>query len=265
MRRSPWLMLAAARAAERWRPRPPPTSSCAAAASGRARACPRPPRSRSRTGAWPPSAATPTSRPDRTRHARGRPARPAGRARLQRRPRAFPERRLRPPLRRPARREGRGGARAAASASTRARCPRGPGSRKGTGTTRPGPRRPLPTRQVIDAATPDHPVFVQRLDGHMALANSLALRLAGVTRDTPDPDGRHHRARRRRRAHRRPQGQRRWSSSRRAIPEPSREMNLRAARAALAEAARVGRHHHPGQLRRRRPAAPTRTCARAAS
>ena len=37
--------------------------------------------------------------------------------------------------------------------------------------------------------TPDHPVFVQRLDGHMALANSLALRLAGITRDTRDPEG----------------------------------------------------------------------------
>jgi len=47
----------------------------------------------------------------------------------------------------------------------------------------------LPTRQLIDAATPDHPVFVNRLDGHMALANSLALRLAGVTRDTKDPPG----------------------------------------------------------------------------
>lgn len=47
----------------------------------------------------------------------------------------------------------------------------------------------LPTRQLIDAVTPDHPVFVNRLDGHMALANTLALRLAGITRDTPDPPG----------------------------------------------------------------------------
>jgi predicted amidohydrolase YtcJ len=47
----------------------------------------------------------------------------------------------------------------------------------------------LPTRQLIDGVTPDHPVFVQRLDGHMALANSLALRLAGVTRETPNPPG----------------------------------------------------------------------------
>ena len=47
----------------------------------------------------------------------------------------------------------------------------------------------LPTRQLIDAATPDHPVFVNRLDGHMALANSLVLKRAGITRDTPDPPG----------------------------------------------------------------------------
>jgi predicted amidohydrolase YtcJ len=42
---------------------------------------------------------------------------------------------------------------------------------------------------MIDKATPDHPVFVNRLDGHMALANSLALRLAKVTRETKDPPG----------------------------------------------------------------------------
>jgi len=47
----------------------------------------------------------------------------------------------------------------------------------------------LPTRSMIDDATPENPVFVNRLDGHMALANSLALRLAGITRDTPDPPG----------------------------------------------------------------------------
>jgi predicted amidohydrolase YtcJ len=47
----------------------------------------------------------------------------------------------------------------------------------------------LPTRQLIDPGTPATPVFVTRLDGHMALANSLALKLAGVTRNTPDPAG----------------------------------------------------------------------------
>src|SRR6266498_2835440 len=53
-------------------------------------------------------------------------------------------------------------------------------------------RRPdakLPTHELIDRHTPNTPVFVSRLDGHMALANSLALKLAGVTRQTVDPAG----------------------------------------------------------------------------
>jgi predicted amidohydrolase YtcJ len=51
------------------------------------------------------------------------------------------------------------------------------------------PGAPLPTKEMIDAATPDHPVFVNRLDGHMALANSLALKLAGVSNQVKDPPG----------------------------------------------------------------------------
>ncbi|HKG14525.1 MAG TPA: amidohydrolase family protein [Pyrinomonadaceae bacterium] len=51
------------------------------------------------------------------------------------------------------------------------------------------PGSPLPTKELIDSFTPDRAVFVSRLDGHMALANSYALKLAGVTRDTPDPPG----------------------------------------------------------------------------
>ncbi len=47
----------------------------------------------------------------------------------------------------------------------------------------------LPTRQLIDALTPENPVFINRLDGHMALANSLAMKLAGITRSTQDPPG----------------------------------------------------------------------------
>ena len=49
------------------------------------------------------------------------------------------------------------------------------------------PGAPLPSRRLIDGVTPDNPVFVNRLDGHMSLTNSLALRLAGVTRATRDP------------------------------------------------------------------------------
>jgi predicted amidohydrolase YtcJ len=51
------------------------------------------------------------------------------------------------------------------------------------------PKAELPTKDWIDAATPDNPVFINRLDGHMALANSLALKLAGITRQTVDPPG----------------------------------------------------------------------------
>ena len=47
----------------------------------------------------------------------------------------------------------------------------------------------LPRTDWIDAVTPDHPVFVQRLDGHMALANSRALQAGGVTTETEDPAG----------------------------------------------------------------------------
>ncbi len=47
----------------------------------------------------------------------------------------------------------------------------------------------LPRREWIDAVTPANPVWVMRLDGHMALANSLALDLAGVDADTPDVEG----------------------------------------------------------------------------
>ncbi len=47
----------------------------------------------------------------------------------------------------------------------------------------------LPTAALIDAVTPDNPVFIDRLDGHMALANSLAMKNAGITKNTKDVDG----------------------------------------------------------------------------
>lgn len=47
----------------------------------------------------------------------------------------------------------------------------------------------LPRRDWIDEVTPDHPVWVGRLDGHMALANSAALKAAGITKDTEDVEG----------------------------------------------------------------------------
>jgi len=47
----------------------------------------------------------------------------------------------------------------------------------------------LPTRHWIDSVTANHPVWINRLDGHMSLANSAALAAAGVTRATPDVEG----------------------------------------------------------------------------
>ena len=47
----------------------------------------------------------------------------------------------------------------------------------------------LPTAAMIDDVTPDHPVWVNRSDGHMMLANSVAMRLAGVDRHTADVPG----------------------------------------------------------------------------
>jgi len=51
------------------------------------------------------------------------------------------------------------------------------------------PAAPLPTRELIDPYTRDNPVSVERLDGHMVLCNSAALKLAGINRETPDPPG----------------------------------------------------------------------------
>ncbi len=51
------------------------------------------------------------------------------------------------------------------------------------------PSEKLPDRWLIDPVTPHTPVFISRYDGHAGLANSLALKLAGVTKDTRDPAG----------------------------------------------------------------------------
>ena len=47
----------------------------------------------------------------------------------------------------------------------------------------------LPTRDWIDEVTPNNPVWIQRLDGHMALANSAALRAAGIDDSAVAPEG----------------------------------------------------------------------------
>ena len=51
------------------------------------------------------------------------------------------------------------------------------------------PVKEFPTKEALDAAVPDHPVFLRRVDGHAALANTTALRIARVTAATKDPEG----------------------------------------------------------------------------
>jgi predicted amidohydrolase YtcJ len=47
----------------------------------------------------------------------------------------------------------------------------------------------LPTAAILDKYVKDRPAFLQRYDGHMALVNTRALRLAGISAETPDPSG----------------------------------------------------------------------------
>lgn len=101
------------------------------------------------------------------------------------------------------------------------------------------PSRALPTRQDVDAVTRDHPVLVWRIDGHMALANSKALALAGVGRETKDPDG----GTIVRDAAGEPTGVLKDNAVAlvsRVVTPASRERKLDAIRAAMAEAARLG-------------------------
>src|SRR5437762_8844090 len=51
------------------------------------------------------------------------------------------------------------------------------------------PGKQFPTAAPLDAAIPDHPVWLRRVDGPAAVANSAAMRAAGVTAAPPDPDG----------------------------------------------------------------------------
>ena len=47
----------------------------------------------------------------------------------------------------------------------------------------------LPTRQDLDSVTGDHPAFLSRVDGHISVGNTAALKAAGITAHTPDPPG----------------------------------------------------------------------------
>lgn len=46
-----------------------------------------------------------------------------------------------------------------------------------------------PNRLELDAALPDHPVFLMHISGHMGVANAKAFEMAGIDQNTPDPDG----------------------------------------------------------------------------
>lgn len=48
-----------------------------------------------------------------------------------------------------------------------------------------------PTREELDAAVPDHPVYIKHRSGHSHMANSAALAIAGIDESTPQPDGGH--------------------------------------------------------------------------
>jgi predicted amidohydrolase YtcJ len=107
----------------------------------------------------------------------------------------------------------------------------------------------LPHRSWIDALTPENPVWVNRLDGHMALANSLALEAASITRDTAevaggaierDPSGE-------------PTGVLKDNAMglvERVVPPPNEEMSLRALDAAMSYVASKGvtSVHHMGSF-----------------
>jgi predicted amidohydrolase YtcJ len=47
----------------------------------------------------------------------------------------------------------------------------------------------LPTKEMLDYFSPNTPIFVNRFDGHMAVANSYAMKLAGITKETFSPEG----------------------------------------------------------------------------
>jgi predicted amidohydrolase YtcJ len=47
----------------------------------------------------------------------------------------------------------------------------------------------FPTRQDLDSIAADHPVFLTRADGHAAVTNSAALKIAKIDKNTPDPFG----------------------------------------------------------------------------
>ena len=109
------------------------------------------------------------------------------------------------------------------------------------------PGRQFPTEAPLSRAVPDHPVVLERVDGHAVLGNALALRLAGVSAATPDPAG----GRIVRGADGAPTGvfvDNAEALLERAVPPPSRDETRAAILAAVAEVHRWGLTgiHDPG-------------------
>lgn len=97
----------------------------------------------------------------------------------------------------------------------------------------------LPDKKYLDEVVGDRPVLLTCYDGHTTWANSKALQLAGIGRDTPDPaNGIIVRD-----AHGNPTGALKESASelvRKVMPKPSRDVRMKALRAGLLEARRQG-------------------------
>ena len=101
------------------------------------------------------------------------------------------------------------------------------------------PSQQLPTRQDLDSVTQGHPAFFGRVDGHIAVANTAALKAAGLTKDSKDvPGGK---------ADRDANGEltgivreRTKDDFYRVIPRPTPEQHRRAMELALADAAQWG-------------------------
>jgi predicted amidohydrolase YtcJ len=97
----------------------------------------------------------------------------------------------------------------------------------------------FPTHDALTRAVPNNPVYLTRVDGHAGLANATAMRLAGVTAATADPNG----GRIERTATREPTGvfvDNAQGLIERVIPPPTREDDRKALRTAIAESHKYG-------------------------
>jgi predicted amidohydrolase YtcJ len=101
------------------------------------------------------------------------------------------------------------------------------------------PVKTVPTRWDVDEVSGDHPVFLQRVDGHIAVANTRALQLASITIASRDPNG----GKIDRNTNGQPTGILRETARQAvadAIPAPTHDQRRAAMERALAEAARWG-------------------------